>query len=156
MVDGVKRLCMVSSLTNSVAGGRSQHIYRIRGQEGVENVESGHLVARGGCWWGCGHLKRPPKEVTRSGDGPCVPKSLCNEINGMMVSTGSESKLESVSIKAFAFQLDVSANEITTKAWEAFAHIDALINNAIISGSFLCTSICSNFNTPLVFSVPLV
>ncbi|KAI3677988.1 hypothetical protein L6452_37265 [Arctium lappa] len=68
-------------------------------------------------------------------------KSLCDEINGMTISTGSESKskTESVAVRAFAVQLDVSADEVTIKAavqkaWEAFGHIDALINNAGISG----------------------
>ncbi|XP_024981451.1 uncharacterized protein LOC112518107 [Cynara cardunculus var. scolymus] len=68
-------------------------------------------------------------------------KSLCDEINGMTISTGSESKSksEAVPVRAFAVQLDVSADEVTIKAavqkaWEAFGHIDALINNAGISG----------------------
>lgn len=57
----------------------------------------------------------------------------------MTISTGSESKPGSVPVRAFAVQLDVSADEVTIKAavqkaWEAFGHIDALINNAGISG----------------------
>ncbi|XP_076893165.1 uncharacterized protein LOC143545109 [Bidens hawaiensis] len=56
-------------------------------------------------------------------------KSLCDEING----SGSDP------VRAFAVQLDVSADEKTIeaaadKAWEAFGHIDALINNAGLSG----------------------
>ncbi|KAJ9557904.1 hypothetical protein OSB04_012518, partial [Centaurea solstitialis] len=66
-------------------------------------------------------------------------KSLCDEINGMVISTGYESKSEPMQVRAFAVQLDVSADEITIKmavqkAWEAFGHIDALINNAGITG----------------------
>ncbi|KAK1412959.1 hypothetical protein QVD17_34596 [Tagetes erecta] len=63
-------------------------------------------------------------------------KSLCDEINGMKVS-GSET--EKVAFRAFPVQLDVSADEATIedaveKAWGAFGRIDALINNAGISG----------------------
>ncbi|KAI3760675.1 hypothetical protein L1987_51073 [Smallanthus sonchifolius] len=65
-------------------------------------------------------------------------KSLCDEINAMKISSaGSES--EKVPFRAFPVQLDVSADERTIeaavqKAWGAFGHIDALINNAGISG----------------------
>lgn len=62
-------------------------------------------------------------------------KSLCDEINGMKVS-----ETEKVSFRAFPVQLDVSADEATIedaveKAWGAFGRIDALINNAGISGN---------------------
>ncbi|KAI7736894.1 hypothetical protein M8C21_032329 [Ambrosia artemisiifolia] len=65
-------------------------------------------------------------------------KSLCDEINGMKSSLdGLES--EKAVFKAFAVQMDVSADEATIeaaveKAWGAFGHIDALINNAGLSG----------------------
>ncbi|XP_071717256.1 uncharacterized protein [Rutidosis leptorrhynchoides] len=59
-------------------------------------------------------------------------KSLCDEINGMATSETQQSQ-------AFSVQLDVSADEATIeaavqKAWDAFGRIDALINNAGISG----------------------
>nr|GEW41072.1 glucose/ribitol dehydrogenase [Tanacetum cinerariifolium] len=56
---------------------------------------------------------------------------LCDEINGP--------ECEKDGIRAFALQLDVSADEDTIKAgvdkaWGVFGRIDALINNAGISG----------------------
>ncbi|KAI3507478.1 hypothetical protein L1887_22464 [Cichorium endivia] len=64
-------------------------------------------------------------------------KSLCDEINRINISAGSEP--ETLPVRAVAVQLDVSADEATIeaavqKAWEAFGHIDALINNAGIPG----------------------
>uniref|UniRef100_M1AFC4 2,4-dienoyl-CoA reductase n=1 Tax=Solanum tuberosum TaxID=4113 RepID=M1AFC4_SOLTU len=55
-------------------------------------------------------------------------KSLCDEINTM---ASSNSHL----VRAMAIELDVTADGTTIeasikKAWDAFGHIDALINNA--------------------------
>ncbi|PHT43469.1 hypothetical protein CQW23_17494 [Capsicum baccatum] len=55
-------------------------------------------------------------------------KSLCDEINTM---TSSNSHV----VRAVAIELDVTADGTTIeasvkKAWDAFGHIDALINNA--------------------------
>ncbi|KAK6779094.1 hypothetical protein RDI58_025812 [Solanum bulbocastanum] len=59
-------------------------------------------------------------------------KSLCDEINTM---ASSNSHL----VRAMAIELDVTANGTTIetsvkKAWDAFGHIDALINNAGVRG----------------------
>ena len=65
-------------------------------------------------------------------------QSLCDEING------KEGRL-----RAVAVELDVAADggaieKYVQKAWEAFGHIDALINNAGVRG---------NLNFKLTFSV---
>ncbi|KAF3665187.1 putative transcription factor-like [Capsicum annuum] len=59
-------------------------------------------------------------------------KSLCDEINTM---TNSNSHV----VRAVAIELDVTADGTTIeasvkKAWDAFGHIDALINNAGVRG----------------------
>ncbi|KAM3288898.1 3-oxoacyl-OS-acyl-carrier-protein [Capsicum chacoense] len=59
-------------------------------------------------------------------------KSLCDEINTM---TSSNSHV----VRAVAIELDVTADGTTIeasvkKAWDAFGHIDALINNAGVRG----------------------
>lgn len=60
-------------------------------------------------------------------------KSLCDEINTM---SSSNSHL----VRAMAIELDVTADGTTIeasvkKAWDAFGHIDALINNAGVRGT---------------------
>ncbi|MCD7471195.1 hypothetical protein HAX54_011510 [Datura stramonium] len=67
-------------------------------------------------------------------------KSLCDEINGISSNSSSESSSSSQELRAVAIELDVSANgpaieAAVRKAWDAFGHIDALINNAGIRGS---------------------
>ncbi|XP_057983445.1 uncharacterized protein LOC131168185 [Malania oleifera] len=62
-------------------------------------------------------------------------KSLCDQINHLSSSSSS-----SPAVGAVAIELDVTANGPTIdasiqKAWEAFGHIDALVNNAGIRGS---------------------
>ncbi|KAL3632580.1 hypothetical protein CASFOL_025564 [Castilleja foliolosa] len=66
-------------------------------------------------------------------------KSLCDEINNGVGSTGSIEPSRN-QLRAVAVQLDVSASEPTIeasvqKAWDAFGRIDALINNAGVRGS---------------------
>lgn len=63
-------------------------------------------------------------------------KSLCDEINQM---TSSSEKGGAQSVLAVAVELDVCANGPTIeksvqKAWDAFGHIDSLINNAGVRG----------------------
>ncbi|MCD7459329.1 hypothetical protein HAX54_040640 [Datura stramonium] len=63
-------------------------------------------------------------------------KSLCDEINGI---SSNESKSSIQELRAVAFELDVSANgpaieAAVQKAWDAFGHIDVLVNNAGIRG----------------------
>ncbi|XP_058734998.1 uncharacterized protein LOC131606931 [Vicia villosa] len=70
-------------------------------------------------------------------------RSVCDEINGEVSSQRSENLL-----RAVAVELDVAADssaieKYVQKAWEAFGHIDALINNAGIRG---------NVNSPLELS----
>lgn len=60
-------------------------------------------------------------------------QSLCNEINGQLE--------ESKNHQAVAIELDIAADSSTIekyvqKAWEAFGHIDVLINNAGIRGNW--------------------
>ncbi|PHU30631.1 hypothetical protein BC332_02724 [Capsicum chinense] len=62
-------------------------------------------------------------------------KSLCDEINIMGSSNFHF-------VRAMAIDLDVTADGTTVeasvkKAWDAFSHIDALINNAGVRGSWL-------------------
>ncbi|CAK8576219.1 unnamed protein product [Lathyrus sativus] len=69
-------------------------------------------------------------------------QSVCDEINGQLLSQ------QSGNLRAVAVELDVSADgaaieKYVEKAWEAFGHIDALINNAGIRG---------NVNSPLELS----
>lgn len=66
-------------------------------------------------------------------------KSLCDEINGISSNSPNESKNSSQGRRAVAIELDVSANgaaieAAVLKAWNAFGHIDVLINNAGIRG----------------------
>lgn len=61
-------------------------------------------------------------------------RSVCDEINGEVSSQPSES------LRAVAVELDVAADgsaieKYVQKAWEAFGHVDALINNAGIRGN---------------------
>ncbi|KAI5389100.1 hypothetical protein KIW84_074668 [Lathyrus oleraceus] len=61
-------------------------------------------------------------------------QSVCDEINGQFLSQQSRN------LRAVAVELDVSADgsaieKYVEKAWEAFGHIDALINNAGIRGN---------------------
>ncbi|XP_061353079.1 uncharacterized protein LOC133297871 [Gastrolobium bilobum] len=64
-------------------------------------------------------------------------KSLCHEINQLMP---SEADAAAGSLRAVAVELDVCAGGPTIdksvqKAWDAFGHIDTLINNAGVRGS---------------------
>ncbi|KAK1420727.1 hypothetical protein QVD17_22554 [Tagetes erecta] len=68
--------------------------------------------------------------------------SLCDEINKLQPMSGSRCNCELIThgVGAVAVQLDVSAKdtviEVSVKrAWDAFGHIDVLINNAGIRGS---------------------
>ncbi|PKI74391.1 uncharacterized protein LOC116202326 [Punica granatum] len=66
-------------------------------------------------------------------------KSLCLEINGPAASS-SDPAAEPSSSRAVAVELDVSADGPTIegsvlRAWDAFGHIDALVNNAGIRGN---------------------
>ncbi|KAK2433923.1 NAD(P)-binding Rossmann-fold superfamily protein [Trifolium repens] len=61
-------------------------------------------------------------------------QSLCDEINGRLLSPEKESH------RAVAVELDVAADgsaieKYVQKAWEAFGYIDALINNAGVRGN---------------------
>ncbi|KAG5051934.1 hypothetical protein AAZX31_02G151400 [Glycine max] len=61
-------------------------------------------------------------------------ESLCDEINSMAAGDGGRSR------RAVAVELDVAADDpavdkYVQKAWEAFGHIDALINNAGVRGN---------------------
>jgi NADP-dependent 3-hydroxy acid dehydrogenase YdfG len=61
-------------------------------------------------------------------------QSLCDEINGRLLSPEKESH------RAVAVELDVAADgsaieKYVQKAWEAFGYIDALINNAGFRGT---------------------
>uniref|UniRef100_A0A5B6ZB52 3-oxoacyl-[acyl-carrier-protein] reductase n=1 Tax=Davidia involucrata TaxID=16924 RepID=A0A5B6ZB52_DAVIN len=69
-------------------------------------------------------------------------KSLCDQINQLTSSGSSTADLraETTTVRAVAVELDVTADGRTIeasvrKAWDAFGHIDALINNAGIRGS---------------------
>ncbi|GAU12923.1 hypothetical protein TSUD_97330 [Trifolium subterraneum] len=62
-------------------------------------------------------------------------QSLCDEINGRLLSP------EKQSLRAVAVELDVAADgsaieKYVKKAWEAFGHIDTLINNAGFRGNW--------------------
>ena len=67
-------------------------------------------------------------------------QSLCDQINNLSSSSSSESNpTSSSSLRAVALELDVSADGPTIeksiqKGWEAFGHIDALVNNAGVRG----------------------
>ncbi|KAJ8770403.1 hypothetical protein K2173_015017 [Erythroxylum novogranatense] len=66
--------------------------------------------------------------------------SLCNEINQLGSLSSSSPEGEVGDKRAFAVELDVSANGPTVdnsvqKAWDVFGRIDALINNAGVRGS---------------------
>ncbi|KAI3750348.1 hypothetical protein L2E82_20982 [Cichorium intybus] len=85
----------------------------------------------------CLNLARAGCKIIASARRIHLLKSLCDEINRINISAGSEP--ETLPVRAVAVQLDVSADEATIeaavqKAWEAFGHIDALINNAGIPG----------------------
>lgn len=66
--------------------------------------------------------------------------SLCDEINGLASSSSSSnSGADPRSTRAVAVELDVSADGPTIeksvqRAWGAFGHIDALVNNAGVRG----------------------
>ena len=62
-------------------------------------------------------------------------QSVCNEINHQLLSH------ETKNFRAVAIELDIAADGSTIekyvqKAWEAFGHIDVLINNAGIRGNW--------------------
>ncbi|KAI3750350.1 hypothetical protein L2E82_20984 [Cichorium intybus] len=85
----------------------------------------------------CLDLARAGCKIIASARRIHLLKSLCDEINSINISAGSEPK--AFPVRAVAVQLDVSADEATVeaavqKAWEAFGHIDALVNNAGITG----------------------
>ena len=66
-------------------------------------------------------------------------QSLCHQINHLSSSSESD-PTSSSSLRAVALELDVSADGPTIeksiqKGWEAFGHIDALVNNAGVRGS---------------------
>lgn len=88
----------------------------------------------------CLDLAKAGCKIVASARRSDLLKSLCDEINEMKISSaGAGSVSEKVPLRAVAVQLDVSADEATIvaavqKAWDAFGHIDALINNAGISG----------------------
>ncbi|MFS7977821.1 putative glucose 1-dehydrogenase (NAD(P)(+)) [Helianthus anomalus] len=86
----------------------------------------------------CLDLARAGCKIIASARRVDLLKSLCDEINGMK-SSSAVPESDKVGFRAFAVQLDVSADEKTIeaaveKAWGAFGHIDALINNAGLSG----------------------
>ena len=65
-------------------------------------------------------------------------QSLCHLINHLSSSSESD-PTSSSSLRAVALELDVSADGPTIeksiqKGWEAFGHIDALVNNAGVRG----------------------
>ncbi|GMY19621.1 3-oxoacyl-[acyl-carrier-protein] reductase FabG-like [Fagus crenata] len=70
-------------------------------------------------------------------------QSLCDQINNLSSSSSSSSEsnpTSSSSLRAVALELDVSADGPTIeksiqKGWEAFGHIDALVNNAGVRGN---------------------
>jgi NADP-dependent 3-hydroxy acid dehydrogenase YdfG len=78
--------------------------------------------------------------------------SLCHHINHLpLPSSSSSSASELRSPRAVAVELDVCADATTIeksvyKAWDAFGHIDALVNNAGVRGNFF-------FLFPLVFII---
>lgn len=85
----------------------------------------------------CLDLARAGCKIIASARRIHLLEPLCDEINRMKIS--GESEPETIPVRAFAVQLDVSADEATImaavqKAWDAFGHIDTLINNAGISG----------------------
>ena len=68
-------------------------------------------------------------------------QSLCDQINNLSSSSSSSESnpTSSSSLRAVALELDVSADGPTIeksiqKGWEAFDHIDALVNNAGVRG----------------------
>jgi NADP-dependent 3-hydroxy acid dehydrogenase YdfG len=69
--------------------------------------------------------------------------SLCHQINQLPLhSSSSSSDSEHRSPRAVAVELDVCADAPTIessvgKAWDAFGHIDALVNNAGVRGDLL-------------------
>jgi len=74
--------------------------------------------------------------------------SLCDQINNITLpSSSSSSASEPRSPRAVAVELDVCADAPTIeksvcKAWEAFGHIDALVNNAGFRGNLLFCFSC--------------
>jgi NADP-dependent 3-hydroxy acid dehydrogenase YdfG len=71
--------------------------------------------------------------------------SLCHQINQLPLHSSSSSDSEHRSPRAVALELDVCADAPTIessvgKAWDAFGHIDALVNNAGVRGDLL--SVC--------------
>lgn len=67
--------------------------------------------------------------------------SLCHQINHLPLPPSS-SAFEPISPRAVAVELDVCADAPTIetavyKAWDAFGHIDALVNNAGVRGFFV-------------------
>ena len=68
--------------------------------------------------------------------------SLCHQINQLPLHSSSSSDSEHRSPRAVAVELDVCADAPTIessvgKAWNAFGHIDALVNNAGVRGDLL-------------------
>ena len=67
-------------------------------------------------------------------------RSLCDEINGMAPPAALADG--GGSLRAVAVELDIAADgpvvdSYVQKAWDAFGHVDALINNAGIRGNWI-------------------
>lgn len=68
-------------------------------------------------------------------------KSLCDEINQFITNTPDKPNNTATDVQAIAVELDVTGKastikESVNKAWAAFGHIDALVNNAGVRGNF--------------------
>ncbi|KAM7505227.1 hypothetical protein LguiB_004131 [Lonicera macranthoides] len=67
-------------------------------------------------------------------------KSLCHEINQLITKTPNKPNNTATDVLAIAVELDVTGKastikESVNKAWAAFGHIDALVNNAGVRGA---------------------